>query len=169
MRPHALASSFAVLSCLGGLSSAAHAQLGAAIAADVIAGLEGGGSGYAAGVRRTRTTLRLGADLWLDEWPNNSLGLGALVELEPVASFGADLRYQRRVADDFVFHAGVLGVLAPEQMVGVTFGVAYRLDLNDIVEINAGPMGHVYFIGSDLPADQILWQATLALGGRVAF
>lgn len=150
-------------------ASASAQQLEIAAAADVIAGLEGGGSGYAAGVRRSRTTLRLGADLWIDEWPNNSLGVAAIVEVEPVAAFGADVRYQRRVADDFVFHVGALAILAPEHMFGATFGAAYRIDPNEVFEVNVGPVCNIYFVGADLPSSQVLWQAMLGAGARVQF
>lgn len=144
-------------------------ELQIAGAADVIAGIEGGGSGYASGIRRTRTTLRFGADLWVDEWPNNSLGVAGLVEIEPAASFGAEIRYQRRVAGDFVFHIGATAVIAPKHMIGATFGAAYRLDVTEILELNIGPMGTVYFMGADLPDDQVLWQTTIGAGVRVEF
>ncbi len=140
-----------------------------AAAADVIAGVEGGGSGYASGVRRTRTTLRLGADLWNDEWPNSSLGVAALIEIEPVASFGAEVRYQHRLANNFVIHIGALAVLAPKHMIGATFGAAYRIDVTETFEVNVGPMANVYFIGADLPGSQVLWQGTLGAGIRVQF
>ena len=144
-------------------------ELKVAGAADVIAGVEGGGSGYAAGVRRTRTTIRFGADLWVDEWPNNSLSVAGLVEIEPVASFGADVRYQRRVANDFVFHVGATAVIAPKHMIGATFGAAYRIDVSNMLEINVGPIGNVYFIGKDLPEGQVIWQATIGAGVRIDF
>ena len=150
-------------------SPASAQQLEIAAAADLIAGIEGGGSGYAAGVRRTRTTLRVGADFWVDEWPNSSLGVGALIEIEPSASFGADLRYQHRVANDFVFHVGAAAIIAPKHMIGATFGAAYRIDVTEILEINVGPMGTVYFMGADLPDKQVLWQTTLGGGVRVSF
>ncbi len=113
--------------------------------------------------------MRLGADLWVDEWPNNIFGVAALVEIEPHASFGADIRYQRRVSDNFVFHAGALAVLAPKHMIGATFGAAYRIDLNEMLEINVGPQANVYFVGADLPDSQVLWQAVLNGGIRVQF
>lgn len=149
---------------------AAAQEVEVAAAADVIAGLEGGGSGYAAGVRRSRTALRLGADLWLDAWPNNSLSIAAIVEVEPVPTFGADVRYQRRVADDFVFHVGALAILAPEQLIGATFGAAYRIDPNETFEVNVGPVCNLYFVGSDLPSQQtVIWQVMLGAGIRVQF
>jgi hypothetical protein len=149
---------------------AAHAQVGVGGGVDVIAGLEGGGSGYAAGVRRTRTTLRVGLDLWPEASPENVLSLGALVEIEPAASIGADLRYERHFGGFFLLHLGGTAVFAPEYLIGASAGIGFRIELSKQVDIHIGPTANVYFVGSDLPDDQpLLWQATLGLGLRVAF
>ncbi|MSP25677.1 MAG: hypothetical protein EXR75_11035 [Myxococcales bacterium] len=141
----------------------AHAKGGV----DIVAGLEGGGTGYAKGVRRSRSLLRFGTEVWVDEDPKHQVALGALVELEPVASFGADLRYQLRASDSSVFHAGATSVIAPKYMLGATFGFGYRLAVTDTVELNFNPVANVYFWGSDLPKDTVLWQAMLGVGARV--
>lgn len=144
-------------------------ELELAAAADVLAGIEGGGSGYASGVRQARTTLRLGGEGWLDESPANILSVAALVEIERRASVGADLRYTRLVADILAFHAGAVGIIAPRHMVGATFGVALRIPIGDIVALSAGPTANVYFLGSDLPGSNVLWQGLVQGGVRVSF
>lgn len=142
-------------------------ELHVAGAADVLAGIEGGGSGYAAGVRRTRTTLRLGIEGHVDEQPKHWLGVGALVEVEPRASFGADLRYLLRFRETMVLQAGVTTLLAPNNLIGATFGYAYRLPLGTGVELDVNPNVNVYFLGGDLPKDSAIWQGMLALGARI--
>jgi hypothetical protein len=155
----------AVASALPARAAAQQAVLSGGI--DVAAGIEGGASGYARGVRRSRTTFRFGAEGYLDELPDNILSLGVLVEVEPVATFGADLRYLRRFAADFNVHAGFTSIIAPKNMVGGTFGMSYRLGLSDAVALSFNPLGNVYFVGADLPDDTVLWQAMLAVGVRV--
>jgi hypothetical protein len=155
------------LSALVVYAAPAQAQeLHASGAADVVAGIEGGASGYASGIRRTRTMLRLGGEGYVDESPRHGLGIGALVELEPRASFGADLRYLFRFRELLVMHAGVTGILAPENMIGATFGCAYRMPLGKDLELNVNPLVNVYFLGNDLPTDTVIWQGMIAVGAR---
>ncbi|MCA9625905.1 MAG: hypothetical protein KC731_43080 [Myxococcales bacterium] len=137
--------------------------------ADVMTGIEGGGTGYAAGVRRARTTLRLGVFGFIDESPENILEASAIAEIEPTASVGADLRYIRLVADVFAFHAGAVGIIAPRHMVGVTLGAAYRIPLGEVLALSVGPTFNLYFLGSDLPNSNVLWQGMLQGGVRVSF
>jgi hypothetical protein len=159
-----LAAALAVLS-----PAAAEAQVGVGGGVDVLAGLEGGGSDYAAGVRRTRSTLHLGLDLWPEDYPDNVFTAGMLVEFEPEASIGADLRYERRLARVFVLHLGPTAVFAPKYLIGASAGFAFRVELSKRIDINVGPTANLYFVGSDLPDDQLLWQATLGAGIRVRF
>jgi hypothetical protein len=137
-------------------------------AADVMSGVEGGGTGYASGVRRARTTLRLGVDAWIDESPNDLLALAAIVELEPRASIGADLRYTRLVSD-WAFHAGAIAIIAPRHMIGATLGVGYRIPVGEMLTLSVGPTANVYFLGADLPERQVVWQGMLQGGIRVGF
>jgi len=134
---------------------------------DVAAGIEGGASGYAAGVRRTRTTLRFGADGWVDEYPHHIFSPGLLVEIEPVAAVGADLRYTPRINDYFRFHIGPAAIIAPNHMIGATFGMAFTLGLSERIMLNFAPIGNVYFVGADLPGNTVLWQAMAQVGVRV--
>lgn len=129
-------------------------------------GLEGG-SGAVRGVRRTRSTLRAGAEVWVDERPADRVAMSALVEIEPRATVGADLRYMR-LFGDISLHAGAVGIVAPNWMMGTTFGGAYRWKFKKRFALNVGPTMNVYFYGGDLPKDQVLWQAMLSLGLRAA-
>lgn len=148
-------------------AAAQELQLGAE--ADVLGGIEGGGSGYAAGVRRARTTVRLGVSGWVDESPLNVISVAALAEIEPRASVGADLRYTRLVGEVFAFHAGVIGIVAPRHMIGATFGVGLRIPIADAFAFSVGPTANLYFLGSDLPDSNVLWQGMLQGGVRVSF
>ena len=163
---HRFASCLAVIAFAAFTAPAEAQQLHAAGAADVIFGIEGGGSGYASGIRRTRTRLRLGAEGYIDESPRHWLGIGALVELEPRAAFGADLRYLLRVRESMVLHAGVTTILAPNYMIGGTFGYAYRRELSKDLELNVNPLVNVYFLGGDLPTDTVIWQGMISVGAR---
>ncbi len=137
-----------------------------AIAVDALGGVEGGGSGYAEGVRRSRTTFRAGVDGWLDSLPNDALSLAMLVEVEPDASLGGELRYQRRFLDFMVAHLGVSAFGVPETLVGLSWGLCFRPELGDAAELNVGPMGQLFVAGSDLPEDALIWQALLTAGIR---
>jgi len=136
---------------------------------DIMAGIEGGGSGYAAGVRRSRTTLRFAAEGFIDESPKNIFAAGVLVEIEPVASVGADLRYMRSFAEQFQFHVGATSIIAPKHMIGATFGFAWRYPLSESVHLNVNPTANVYFVGADLAGSTVLWQGMIAGGVRVRF
>jgi len=148
-------------------ASAQELRLGAE--ADVLAGVEGGGSDYAAGVRRARTTLRLGVSGWVDESPENIISAAAIAELEPRATIGADLRYTRLVGELFAFHAGAIGIIAPRHMIGATFGMAFRIPIADAFAVSVGPTANLYFLGSDLPNSNVMWQGMLQGGVRVSF
>jgi hypothetical protein len=154
---------------LGWATPAAAQQAEFAAEADVMIGIEGGSSGAAEGVRRTRTTLRLGAEGWIDESPDQHIAVAALIEVEPHASFGADLRYVHIFGDDFGLHVGATAIIAPHYMIGATFGATYRIPVAEHFAVAVGPTATVYFIGSDLPEDQILWQAMGQVGAYVAF
>ncbi len=132
-------------------------------------GIEGGGKGYAAGIRRSRTNLRFGAEGWVDEDPVNRISAYLLVEVEPYAGVGAELRYTRVFWEDFSVFAGVTGIVAPQQLMGVTAGFGWRPLFTESFGITVGPAVTSYFIGNDLPDGFVLWQANLQAGARVEF
>jgi len=127
-------------------------------------GLEGGGQPPQ--MRLTRTRLRLGADLRIDESPDDILEFGALAELAP-AGFGADLRYARMAGEHFVLDAGILAILVPESLYGVGAGLTYRLPISKRTQITLGPEADFFFLGADLPDGVVIWQIRLQGGIRV--
>lgn len=146
--------------------AAADTDPGAALTLDVRAGLEGGGVGYAEGVRRSRTVVRLGGDLWLFDPADDMIGVALLAELEPHLGFGGELRYQRRLWDVAVVSVGPTAVFAPKTLVGATLAFSYRPALSEAVELDVGPVGNVFFAGSDRPERVVPWQVLLNAGIR---
>jgi hypothetical protein len=136
---------------------------------DVMAGLEGGGSGYASGIRRTRTSLRVAAEAHVDEFPKDMAALGLLIELEPRGSVGADLRYMRQAGEKLRVNIGATGVVAPKHMLGATFGADYRISFGEGLAFAPSVTGNVYFVGSDLSGPTVIWQLNLGVGARFAF
>jgi hypothetical protein len=138
---------------------------GVALAVDARAGLEGGGSGYAAGVRRSRTTLRFGAEAWLFEDADDRLAIGLLAEVEPRLGFGGDFHYQRRLVDWLLVEVGPSAIFAPNVLLGGGLGLSFRPRLDDDIELAVGPLGQLYAGGSDLP-DRVLGQFLINAGMR---
>ena len=132
--------------------------------AAVSSGIEGGG---APGLFRTRTRLRLGADLRVDEFPEDIIEIGLLAEIEPHAGFGADIRYARAAGEHLIFDVGALGIVAPASLYGLCAGVTYRMPLSKKVQITFGPEGDFYVLGSDLPDRTVIWQFRIQGGVRV--
>lgn len=145
---------------------AAETDPGVALALDVRAGLEGGGVGYAEGVRRSRTVVRFGGDAWLFDPADDMIGVAFLAELEPHLGFGGELRYQRRLWDVAVISVGPTAVFAPKTLVGGTLAFSYRPVLSEAVELDVGPVGNVFFAGSDRPEGVVPWQVLLNAGIR---
>jgi hypothetical protein len=151
--------------CVLGWSVRARAQeylMGADMG--ISSGIEGGGQPPQ--TRLTRTRLRLGADLRVDEDPEDILEFGALAELAP-AGFGADIRYAHTAGDHFVFDAGVLAILAPHSLYGVGAGITYRLPLSKGMQFTVGPEADFFFLGTDLPDGVVIWQLRVQGGLRV--
>ena len=129
-------------------------------------GMEGGG-GKEASLVRAPTRLRLGADLHVDEDPDNILGFGAVVDLEPRARFGADIRYIRVVAERFALSAGAIGYITPGTAIGPAATLEYRHPVAKALFLTAGPEVNVFVVGIDIPDKTVIWQALLHLGLRV--
>jgi hypothetical protein len=128
-------------------------------------GIESGGA--QGGLRRTRTRLRIGGDLRIDESPDDILEFAGIAEVEPKSGFGADVRYARAAGEHFVVDAGLIGIIAPASLYGACVGLTYRFALSKRSQITAGPEGDFFFLGSDLPDGTVLWQVRLQAGLRV--
>jgi hypothetical protein len=126
-------------------------------------GIEGGGTGFF----RTRTRLQIGADLRVDEWPDDVMEVGLLAEVEPRSGFGGYLHYGRVLDKHIVVTAGVLAILAPASLYGACAGLTYRLPLSKHVQVVLGPELDFYFLGSDLPDGTVIWQVRVQGGFRV--
>jgi hypothetical protein len=160
-------SAIAALTLLGGLASsrpAAAQQYIAGATAQVGSGIAGGAHGQ---LMRARTRLRIGADLRVDESPEDIFGAALLAEVEPHASIGADIRYMRAVGKRFVLHAGALGYVAPATLFGGAAGVEVRVPLSVSSALTFGPELNVFFLGSDLPDGTVFWQGLLQAGIHV--
>jgi hypothetical protein len=148
-------------------SSALAQGVDGAVTIDASAGVEGA-DGEPQGVSRTRTSLRAGIEGWLDAHPASMLGLSTHIEVEPRAAFGADLRFRQRLIEELVLDAGPLAIFAPRTLIGAFLGLAFRPRLSDVIELEAGARGGVFFAGSDLPEDRaVIGQATAVLGIRI--
>ena len=126
-------------------------------------GIEGGGAG-AFGVRRARTTLRLGGDAAVDEFPNDIFGVYGIIEIEPHASFGAEGRYMRLISPLNVVHVGAIGIFAPSTLFGANAGFDHRFALGKSIALEVGPTFQVFFIGGDLPDNSVIFQGLLQVG-----
>lgn len=156
----------AALATLGTVASEAHAQeyLPAA-SAHVATGVEGAGGG----LRRARTRLRLGLELRIDEAPDDALALAGLVDVEPRAAFGAELRYMRSLSSLVAIGAGPIAYFAPGTLLGASAGVEVRPRIGKKTFLLAGPEATVFAFGSDLPNNTVLWQALMQVGVRADF
>jgi len=130
----------------------------------VSSGMEGGGGEP---MRRTRTRIRLGADLRIDESPDDIFEFGALAEIEPQSAFGGDLRYGRMIGEHFLIDAGFIGILAPSSLYGACAGLTYRLSISKSSQVIFGPEADFFFLGTDLPDNVMLWQLRFEAGFRV--
>lgn len=125
------------------------------------------GVDIAGGLRQTRTRLRLGVDLSIDESPKDAVSAALIAEVEPRGSVGADLRYVRFFGERVMLNAGVIGILAPSSLYGATVGMKYRFPLAKSLWLLAGPEANFYFLGTDLPDGTVITQLLLQAGLRV--
>jgi hypothetical protein len=130
-------------------------------------GVEGGGQGYASGVRQARTTLRLGAELGIPDTPRTLWSSALVVELEPRSSLGLDLRYGRLVSNHLMFFGGAQAILAPITLYGLVFGAEGRIPFGKSLSLTVGPTFKVFFLGDDLPSGIVIWQALFQAGFHV--
>jgi hypothetical protein len=129
-------------------------------------GMQGGG-GKDLTLERAPTRFRIGADLHVDEDPRNGLGFAGLIDLEPRARFGADIRYIHLVGESFALSGGAVGYITPGSAIGPVAAMEYRQKMNKEMWITAGPEIDVFVVGIDIPDKTVIWQALLHVGLRV--
>lgn len=139
-----------------------------AATAELASGLQGGGGSPSLGLSRTRTMLRLGADVYVDESPRHLLSAAALIEVEPRAGLGLDARYAYLFKNRVAFGAGPSAILAPNTLYGGGVDATLRVPLADKLSLTAGPAFLGYFLGTDLPDRTVLWQCLLRVGLRAS-
>lgn len=126
-------------------------------------GVEGGGRD----VQRARTRLKLGLELRIDEDPENGISGAGVFDIEPRTSFGADLRYVRRIGPKFAVSGGGVGYFVPAILVGPCAGLEIRVPTFYKTYLALGPEIAVFAFGSDLPDRTVIWQALFQAGFRV--
>lgn len=152
---------------LCGVPAAARAQsLVLAGSFQASSGMQGGG-GSQATVVRAPTRLRLGGELRIDEDLANGLQFGALLDIEPRARVGADIRYVRLFLERFAVTAGAIGYITPGTAIGPTASFEYRHPLGKVASLTAGPEVNVFVVGIDVPDKTVIWQTLLHVGLRV--
>ncbi|MFO0676817.1 MAG: hypothetical protein U0169_09790 [Polyangiaceae bacterium] len=132
--------------------------------ADVASGVEGGASRVA--LRRARTTLRFGADAFLDESPKDVFSVAGIVEVEPRAAVGLEVRYRRLFGERFSASAGLTSILAPSSIYGGTVDFVVTFPWSKSLNVTVGPTVNAFPLGADLPDGTILWQAFARVGLR---
>lgn len=157
---YALAACFATMLATVN-ASAQQYKLGAY--AGLSSGVEGGSNG-SFGLRRARTMLRLGGDAHVDEFPSEIIGIYGVAEVEPHASVGLEGRYMHMLGESNVVHIGGIGLLAPYTLFGANAGFAHRFNFSKSIGLEVGPAFQVFFIGSDLPDNEVVWQGLLQVG-----
>lgn len=128
-----------------------------------------GGEGAGHGMRRARTRLRVGLELRIDEQPNDGIIASGLVDLEPRAAFGGELRYVRILSETFSISGGGLAYLAPGTLFGGCAGLEARIPMAKKLWFTGGPEATVFALGSDLPNNSVVWQALVQVGLRADF
>lgn len=131
----------------------------------VASGAEGAGGD----LHRARTRLRVALDLRVDEAPNDGVVVAGLVDLEPRAAFGAELRYVHAISPRFTIGAGAIGYAAPATLLGPSAGLEANVPIAKKTFFVVGPETAVFVVGSDLPNNTVVWQALLQVGFRANF
>jgi len=135
--------------------------------AQLSSGVEGGG-GRTASMGRAQTRARIGADMFVDESPQDIFGAAVLVAIEPRTAFGLDLRYTRTVGQKLAFSGGGIAYFQPGSLVGPVASAEYRIPTGKSFVFTAGPEVNVFVVGTDLPDRTVIWQGLFLVGMRVS-
>lgn len=147
---------------------AAHAQKWVMSGITQLSGGVEGGGGRQSSMERAQTRARIGADLFVDERPEDVFGGSVLIGLEPRTAFGLDFRYTRVVDQKFAFSGGAIGYLQPGSLIGPVAAAEYRMPMSKNFIMTMGPEANVFVLGTDLPDKTVLWQALFQVGFRVS-
>jgi len=127
-------------------------------------GLEAGASSMPARVRG-----RLGADLRVDEFPDDVYCVGILTDIAPRTAFGVDGRYARMLGQHFEVNVGGILYLAPATLIGPSVDLKYHVPISSAAALIFGPEVNVFILGSDLPGGTVFVQALLTAGIHANF
>lgn len=132
-------------------------------------GAQGGdpGTGTVAWTR-ARTRIIGGVDLREDESLSSGWGFYGFAEVEKRATVGAEIRYERWWTPSIGFHGSLLGVLAPETMIGAGVGARFGFSLANHATWFLEPGFAAFPLGSDLPGKNVVIWGTLAIGVGVS-
>lgn len=167
MKASRFAATLAAAACIVTSASSSHAQQYVPSAlAQAASGIEGGG-GRAGSVGRAPTRLRFGAELHIDEEPENAVAVAGLLDLEPTTAFGMDARYIRAFDQHYAVSVGAIGYFTPGLLVGPSASFEARAKLGRAVWLTGGPEVNVFVLGTNLPDKTVLWQTLLHIGVRI--
>jgi hypothetical protein len=116
-----------------------------------------------------RVRARLGADLRVDEFPNDIFCFGLLTDLFPKNEFGVDARYARMLSKHFEVNVGGIGYVAPGTLFGPSAAIKYHVGISGSSELLFGPEVNVFVLGSDLPEGTVFVQTLLTAGLHANF
>jgi hypothetical protein len=123
-------------------------------------GVEGADVGYGKlEWQRQRVLLRLGAEWSSSASFQESLGVYGLIEIERSGSFGAELAYRRTLSKLLAAHAGIIAILRPESLFGVSGGFTGNLDFTDTFGVFVDLSAMAFPLGSDRPTPSavVIW------------
>lgn len=128
-----------------------------------------GVAGGVGGLQRAQTRLRLALELRLDEQPNDALVGAALLDVEPTAQFGGELRYLHLLSRFVAISGGGMMYLTPGTLIGPCAGIEVRTRLTEKTFFTAGPEATAFVFGTALEDKPVVWQTLLQLGVRTDF
>jgi hypothetical protein len=116
-----------------------------------------------------RIRARLGADLRVDEFPDDIFCFGLLADLVPRTEFGVDARYARMLGKHFEVNVGGIAYVAPSTLFGPSVDLKYHVVLSPSAALIFGPEVNVFVLGSDLPDGTVFVQTLLTAGIHANF
>ncbi len=136
------------------------------VGAEVSDGIE---TGTQVPLMPARIRARVGVDVRVDEFPEDIVCAGLLIDLAPRAAFGVDVRYARMLGKHFEVNVGGIGYVAPATLFGPTVDLKYHLNISSATALIFGPEVNVFFFGSDLPGGTVFVQTLLEAGIHANF